>query len=50
MKNIFVNMCLKNLGSLILHLSRNLSKTAMIWHREASFNLEVNDNMLKKKI
>lgn len=42
-------MCLKNLGSLILHVSQNLSKTAMIWHWEAPFNLVVNDNMLKTK-
>lgn len=39
----------ENLDSLILHFSRNLSKTAMIWHWEVSSNLEVNDNMLKAK-
>lgn len=50
MKNIFVNMCLKNLGFFILYFSRNFFKIVMIWYREVFFNLEVNDNMLKKKI
>lgn len=49
MKKYFCKYVSENLGSLILHLSRDLSKAAMIWHGEVSLNLEVNDNMLKKQ-
>lgn len=45
MEKYFCKYVFENLGSLILHFSQNLSQTAMIWHWEAPFNLEVNDNM-----
>lgn len=45
MEKYFCKYVFENLGSLILHFSQNLPQTAMIWHWEAPFNLEVNDNM-----
>lgn len=49
MEKYFCKYVFENLGSLILHFSQNLSQTAMIWHWEAPFNLEVNDNMRETK-